>query len=337
MLPRRTLLLLVVVLGTLTGAARQSPAQPRPKADPGKHPWYVDDAEYLDRLTATLSGLAATGKCLPPDRVAKKIAKDGTCAITPAKPGDRPLAPEEVYKLALPGTFAIGCVLRPEKPGDDYETGWFATAWAVAADGVLVTNWHVFEDADRAYFGAANHKGEVFPVTDILAVNKKADVAVVKVAGKGFAPLPVAAEPAEVGSWVGVLSHPGHQWFTFTQGHVTRYTKNFGDTPEAKGERWMTVTADFAGGSSGGPVLNRFGAVVGMACLTSNIDFDGEDPPADDKKDPPRKPNPDDPPKKKPDPKAPEPPGPPAESRVQMIVKLTVPAGQVRKVLADGR
>jgi S1-C subfamily serine protease len=289
-------------------------------------------------VTERLTELAEAGKCITPDAVARKVAKDGTCTVTPTKPGEAPLAPEEVYKRALPGVFTLGCVLKPEKAEDDYETGWFATAWALTADGVLVTNWHIFEKAERAYFGAANHKGEVFPVTDILAVNKKADVAVVKVAGKGFAPLPVAAEPAEVGSWVGVLSHPGHQWFTFTQGHVTRYTRNFGG-PEARGERWMSVTAEFAGGSSGGPVLNRFGAVVGMACLTSNIDFDGDDPPPDDPKaprPPEKKPNPDEVPRKKPDEKAPKPPAV-VESRVQMIVKLAVPAAQIRKVLAADR
>jgi hypothetical protein len=320
--------LIALALATPAGAADP----PGPKAEPGKHPWYVDDTKYLDRVTARLSELAAAGKCLPSDDVAKKTARDRTCAVTPAKPGTAPLAPEDVYAKALPGVFAVGCVLKSEKPGGGYETGWFATAWAVAADGVLVTNWHVFENPDGAYFGAANHQGEVFPLTDILAVNKKADVAVVKVAAAGLTPLPVAAVPAPVGAWVGVLSHPGHQWFTFTQGHVTRYSKNFGGQPENKGERWMSVTAEFAGGSSGGPVLDRTGAVVGMACLTSNIDFDGEDAPPDDPKvpkPPEKKPNPD-------DPKAPKPPAVP-ESRVQMIVKLTVPAAQIRKVIGPAR
>ena len=39
----------------------------------------------------------------------------------------------------------------------------------------------------------------------------------------------------EVGAWVGVLSHPGNQLFTFTQGTVTRYSRN--KTDDAKTER----------------------------------------------------------------------------------------------------
>jgi hypothetical protein len=99
----------------------------------------------------------------------------------------------------------------------------------------------------------------------------------------------------------------------------------------------MSITADFAGGSSGGPVLNRFGAVVGMACVTSNIDFDGEEPPQDGPKVPqlPDKPRPDDLPKK-PDEKVLTPPEVPG-SRVQMIVKLTVPAAEIRKVIEQQR
>ena len=30
----------------------------------------------------------------------------------------------------------------------------------------------------------------------------------------------------------------------------------------------LTITADYAQGSSGGPILNEYGAVVGMVCQT---------------------------------------------------------------------
>ena len=77
-----------------------------------------------------------------------------------------------------------------------------------------------------------------------------------------------------MGAWVAALSHPGGQFFTFTQGHVTRYTKN---PLGGKTQQWMSITTDFAYGSSSAPVLNRFGAVVGMAAFTTNLDFPAED------------------------------------------------------------
>ena len=91
----------------------------------------------------------------------------------------------------------------------------------------------------------------------------------------------LSADYAEIGSWVGVLGHPGDNYYVFTQGNVTRYSTNKND--DGKREKWMGVTAEYAGGSSGSPVLNKHGAVVGMAALTLTIGDDSAAP----------KPNPD--------------------------------------------
>ena len=40
--------------------------------------------------------------------------------------------------------------------------------------------------------------GSVYPLTDFLGGDKTADIAVFKVAGSGFTPLPVATTPADV-------------------------------------------------------------------------------------------------------------------------------------------
>ena len=155
-----------------------------------------------------------------------------------------------------------------EHPGQ-WHDGRLASAWALTEDGVLVTNWHVFDKLGKECYGVVNSRGEVFPVIDALGCDPAADIALIRVAGKDFTALPLAADE-KVGAWVGVLSHPGNQFYTFTQGHVTRYSENgAGD----KRQRWMSLSADFAYGSSGAPVLNRFGAVVGMATVTSNIDY----------------------------------------------------------------
>jgi len=39
-------------------------------------------------------------------------------------------------------------------------------------------------------------------------------------------------------------------------------------------QKWITITADYAQGSSGGPILNEHGAVVGMVCQTLTISDD---------------------------------------------------------------
>jgi len=339
----RHLLLAALVLGLVGASAADAAAQAKrqrmPRVGPPKTgPWYVDDEAVFDNLMAKLTAQAKAGKPLAHDALKEKI-RPGNAGVTPAKPGDKPLSPEEVYKLALPSVFVIGSVLKDKKSGEWLE-GRYGTAWAVAADGVLVTNWHLFDDLeDGEVFGAADHKGNVYPLTDFLGGDKIADIAVVRVAGSGFAPLPVATAPAEVGSWVGVLGHPADHYFAFTQGYVTRYNRN--KTDDGKTERWMSVTAEYAGGSSGSPVLNRYGAVVGMAALTVTLDSGDERP-----REEPVDPRPQAPPPREVKPAIDLVPGvgPREEPKdrdrpevrgpvVQMVVKMTVPAASLMRTL----
>lgn len=321
----RTVPPVLTVIATLAVAAAPSRGE-RPEVAPAPRALgarYVDDDEVFAKLTESIAELAALGKCLGPKKLARKVETDFTCQLTPTAPADRRLDPEDVYEAALPGVFVLGSVIR--QPNDDgeveYVEGRLGTAWALAADGVLVTNRHMLDNLeDGEFLGVMDHAGRAYPVTDVLAADAAADVAVVRVAADGLTPLPVAERPARVGAWVGVLGHPADRYFMFTQGHVSRYTRILYD--DGVTERWMAVTADYATGSSGSPVLDRRGAVVGMAALTESLDSPEElapEPPKDGQK-----------PKEK-DTEEPKPVA--MGSRLQMVVKLTVPAEAVRKVI----
>lgn len=244
-------------------------AAPAPPVAPTAEPKFIDDDELYDRFFDELEELAKGQKPLAHKELVAKL-KPRAVGITPAaKPGDKALAPEEVYKAAVKSVFVLGS-LYPHKDGS-WEVGTYATAWVLAPDGVLVSNWHVFEDLnDGEVFGACDRDGTVYPVTDFLGGDKATDVAVFRVAAKGLTPLPVSPAYAEVGSWVGVVGHPGDLFYLYTQGTVTRYSTNKND--DGTRGRWMGITAEFASGSSGSPVLDKFGAVVGMSALTLSID-----------------------------------------------------------------
>jgi S1-C subfamily serine protease len=319
--------------------AVSAPAEPPRSAVPAE-PKYIDDDTVYEQFFDKLEALAKEKKPLAHKKLLAKLQSGGAAGITPAKPGTKVLAPEEVYKAVVPSVFMVGSV-HPGKDGD-WQTGTYATAWVLAADGVLVTNWHVFDDLkDDEVFGAADRDGTVYPVTDFLGGDKTADVAVFRIAAKGLTPLPVAQGHAEVGSWIGVISHPGDLFYVYTQGTVTRYSTNTND--DKKVEKWMGVTAEYASGSSGAPVLNKYGAVVGMSALTlsldANDDAKGAQNPArwkravgglkkpsraDDKKDEKKDEKKDG--KGKPPEKPGEKPGEkPKGSPQQMVVKLAVP------------
>lgn len=282
-------------------------------------PWYVDDERAFDQFIEKLTTLAKAKKGIAPADLAKMVEKSKLMKgdVTLATPRTKSLAPEDVYDSILPSVVLLGSVKPTKDDPDEFEDGGFGTAWCLSADGIFITNRHMFSDAKSEWFGIATHKGEVHPVVEILAVNVTADVAVFRVEGKGFTPLPLAESSARVGAWVATLGHPGNQLYTFTQGHVTRYSKEKAKTGV---ERWMNITAEYAQGSSGGPIVDRFANVVGMAALTANIDA-VEEPPADDKKPDPNKPKP----------KPEELPLP--ASAIQMVIKLSVPLDSLRTTL----
>ncbi|MCE9565427.1 MAG: serine protease [Planctomycetes bacterium] len=318
---RLLLFALIVALAALPAAALS------PKADPPAKPWFVDDVKFFGDFMEKLTGLAKDGKCLDREKLTEKM-KPGTkakVALT-AKARDKALTPEEIYKVALPSVFIVGSVYK-DKEGD-WQDGLYATAWVAAADGILVTNWHVFEDLEpEELFGAVDHKGNVYPMIDFLGGDKTADVAIIRIDAKGLTPLPLAEEYATVGSWVGVLGHPGDNFYVYTTGAVTRYSTNKGE--DDKRERWMGLTAEYAGGSSGSPVLNRYGAVVGMAALTMTIE-DGKKPPMPAPGRRLRRDGPEiaPPPREVPDPKHGH------ALAVQMILKMAVPGPTIRKSFA---
>jgi S1-C subfamily serine protease len=297
-----------------------------PEPPGANEPKFIDDDELYDQFFDKLEDLAKGKKTLSHKKLIGKM-QPHSADVVPAKPGTKVLSPEEVYRAAVNSVFVVGS-LYPHKDG--WEIGTYATAWVLAADGVLVSNWHVFEDLkDGEVFGACDRDGNVYPVTDFLGGDKTADIAVFRIAAKGLTPLPVATTYAEVGSWVGVISHPGDLFYLYTQGTVTRYSTNKND--DGKHEKWMGITAEYASGSSGSPVLNRYGAVVGMSALTLSLDA-SDDPKKTSRRAVPKtlratSPN-DDKPK---EPAKPEPN--PKGSPQQMVVKMAVPGPVLLKWL----
>lgn len=320
---RRAAVLVALLAGLPVVVARaDKPTAATPAADP---PLFVDDDEMFKTFSEKTQALAKAGKCLAAAAVRKKPENFG-CKLDAAKPADKRLDPEDVYAAALPSVFLLGTVVKEkdEDGNDAFADGRLGTAWVLTADGVLVTNWHLFDELkDGEVFAVMNHKQDVYPVTDLLAVDRAADIALFRIAAKGLTPLPLAEKPPRVGAWVGVLGNPGDRYFTFTQGAVSRYTKSKRD--DGKTERWMSVTADYAHGSSGSPVLDRTGAVVGMAALTENLDYP-EEAAAPAKPDDPKK-------DEKKDEKPKDPPPAAKGSLLQMVVKLTVPVAEIRALI----
>ncbi len=181
------------------------------------------------------------------------------------------LKPDAIYRKACDSVVAIGSVYKCNRC-PHWHTGGTATGWVVGRRGEVVSNHHVFADernTNVVAIGVMTSDGRCFAVREVLAADRERDVAIFRIDAVDLPRLPLGlAEP--VGRPISVIAHPNGELFTFTQGHVSRYARR-SVGPGADPVDWMYVTADFAVGSSGGPVLNRKGAVVGMVARTRTI------------------------------------------------------------------
>lgn len=231
----------------------------------------MDDVQRWRRFADELGERFKAGQTLPVEDMRRQLAERRKAPVRLARPSRRALEPEEVYERCSASVVAVGSVYKcPRCP--HWHTGGTATGWVVGDRGEIVSNHHVLaaaKETNVVAFGAMTRDGRCLPVREVLASDPARDVVIFRVDGEGLQALPVGGrEP--VGRPVSVIAHPSGELYTFTQGAVSRYALRSVEAGAAAQE-WMCVTADFAVGSSGGPVLNRQGAVVGMVARTQTI------------------------------------------------------------------
>ncbi len=142
-----------------------------------------------------------------------------------------------------------------------------ASGFMLTKDGVFCTSYHVVDNKDNDILVIMTGDGRIAPVVEVLAADKTADIAILRAKGKGFTALPVSTE-APLGAKVRVFSHPDRHFYVLSEGIISR---KFLDNTRNGGRRQMfSITADFAKGSSGAPVFNEYGAVIGSVNNTQS-------------------------------------------------------------------
>lgn len=125
----------------------------------------------------------------------------------------------------------------------------------------VVTNRHVIEGAYRAEIHSST--GTIYPVKGVLAVDAEGDLALLKVEATGnqVRPLSLDRTSPQEGESVVVIGNPFGLEGSVTNGIVSavRDIPTFG--------RIIQITAPISPGSSGSPVVNMQGQVIGVATL----------------------------------------------------------------------
>ena len=257
----------------------------------------VDDVALAEQFVEGLAALvenapSKTQRTLEAGNALRLLAQtEGTtiqlpdCQHVPAG-----MTEESLYQRVMPAVVVIGSIYKCDSC-NDWHLGSMASGWLLSDDGLVVTNHHVFTEEAHHYFGVMTSDGNVFAVRSILASDRDGDAAIAQLDTRGVVlPSLRLGDPAACGDPVVVISHPAGRFYSLTRGVVSRYHRHNADSStmaksggtshlskKSNSDEvlhsnltpvWMSVTADYAVGSSGGPVFDSSGDVVGMVSRT---------------------------------------------------------------------
>ncbi|MDE6745812.1 MAG: trypsin-like peptidase domain-containing protein [Oscillospiraceae bacterium] len=136
-------------------------------------------------------------------------------------------------------------------------------------DGYILTNAHVVDGAKKlsvAFYGDSESEAVV------VGVDKKSDLAVIKVNKTGLSPAQIGTSSnLEIGEEVALAGAGGGFENTVTYGHVTGLGREI-DTDYISSSTISCIQSDAAlnPGNSGGALVNMYGQVVGVAVALMN-------------------------------------------------------------------
>ena len=172
------------------------------------------------------------------------------CTITTA-PAQTTLPAEDIAEKALAATVYL------EMKDRNGKTLGFGSGFFVKSN-LIATNYHVIEGAAR---GTAKLVGQytTYNIEGFTATDQKNDLAILKVTAYGVKPLPLGdSDTVQIGETVYVAGNPKGLKGTFSDGIISSHQ-------DKNTKEWLQMTAPISLGSSGGPVLNHKGEVIGVS------------------------------------------------------------------------
>lgn len=241
----------------------------------------VDDEAFEREASAAAALLHKAGKLVPLKELRAQPRRPH-CELALPEPRKDALRPQEINRLVRGSTVAVAEFFKCSKCKDWH---FESSSGFVAAAGVVSTCLHVVdvkdEEPKQNYLVVADARGRVFPVTEVLAASAVSDTCLLRVPGLDLPPLPLGRN-AQVGDPVFCLSHPDGNHWMFTSGMVSRYfisreeaaeTGRKGKPKKPETALYLNITAEFSPGSSGAPVVDECGNVIGQVeAITTSIE-----------------------------------------------------------------
>lgn len=132
------------------------------------------------------------------------------------------------------------------------------SAFVIDQDGTAVSNYHVFADAQQYY--AVNAEGEKYSISGFYNSNESLDYVVFKIQSKGnpFPFVKIASSSPNVGEDCFAIGNPYGLVLTISKGIISGMRQD---------DKYIQTTAEITHGSSGGPLFNSRGEVIGITTM----------------------------------------------------------------------
>jgi S1-C subfamily serine protease len=213
-------------------------------------------ASALQSVTQTPGTTPSSKSAKPLTTASSKVTSHPTMSSSatdaPAAVG-HVLAPQDLFKAVSPSVVRI---ISMDKKGQPIAQG---SGFVANDNGLVVTNYHVVKGASS--LSILLDGGKAVEVMGVASVDPDGDLALIKAKGMLPPPLKLAATLSLVGARTYAIGSPLGLTNTLSEGLVSGLRK------ENVSLTFIQTTAPISPGSSGGPLLDESGEVLGVTTL----------------------------------------------------------------------
>ena len=165
---------------------------------------------------------------------------------------------KDIPAIAKAANDVVVSIITSDKDGKPVAQG---SGFLVSTDGRIMTNYHVIKGASSAIVKLPD--GAFYGVDGVVAFDKARDLAVIKAHSQNFRVVTLGnSDRVQVGEEIVAIGSPLSLESTVSSGIVSGIR-----TIKEEGGTFLQITAPISPGSSGGPLFNMMGEVVGITTL----------------------------------------------------------------------
>lgn len=148
--------------------------------------------------------------------------------------------------------------------------GYQGTGFFISKSGIAISNYHVFKGTSKGLEVIETSNGHKLDIEKVLTKNDENDYIIFKVRLSGYNinnPIPISFQEPQIGDDVFAIGNPRGLESTLSKGIISGFREK---------SHYIQTTTEITHGSSGGPLLNMRGEVVGITTAglgEANLNF----------------------------------------------------------------